>query len=80
MIVTARWTLPPHQAGNPAPEMEGPAAQEGNGFMAEYAILTDEAEWGQATPEWIQQVAKDHGSSPRETAHRYAAAASCSPR
>lgn len=31
--------------------------------MAEYAILIyeDEAEWGQATPEWIQQVAKEHG-------------------
>jgi len=31
--------------------------------MAEYAILIyeDEAEWGKTAPEWIQQVAKEHG-------------------
>jgi hypothetical protein len=31
--------------------------------MAEYPILIyeDETEWGQATPESIQQVAKEHG-------------------
>jgi len=30
--------------------------------MAEYAILIyeDEAEWGKATPEWIQQAAKEY--------------------
>jgi hypothetical protein len=30
--------------------------------MAEYAILVyeDESKWAEATPEWMQQVAKEH--------------------
>ena len=36
--------------------------------MAEYAILIceDEAEWGKAAPEWIQQVAKEYGQFAQE--------------
>ena len=36
--------------------------------MAEYAILIyeDEAEWGKATPEWVQQVAREHGRFAQE--------------
>jgi hypothetical protein len=31
-------------------------------MMAEYAILVyeDESKWAEATPEWMQQVAKEH--------------------
>ena len=36
--------------------------------MAEYAILIyeNEDEWGKATPDWIQQVAKEHQQSAQE--------------
>jgi hypothetical protein len=36
--------------------------------MAEYAILIyeDEAEWAKATPDWVQQVAKEHGQFAQE--------------
>jgi hypothetical protein len=40
----------------------GSRTWQGKRFMAEYAILIyeDEAEWAQATPEWIQQVSKEY--------------------
>ena len=40
----------------------------GRGLVAEYAILIyeDEAEWGKAAPEWIQQVAKEHQQFARQ--------------
>src|SRR5215471_17611976 len=46
----------------------GSRRQQGKGFMAEYAILIceDEAEWGKAAPEWIQQVAKEYGQFAQE--------------
>lgn len=36
--------------------------------MAEYAILIyeDEAEWAKAAPDWVQQVAKEHGRFAQE--------------
>src|SRR5215471_16413790 len=64
MIVTARWKLHRIRAGDPLRGLRpGPVDSGGRRFMAEYAILIyeDEAEWGKTAPEWIQQVAKEHG-------------------